>query len=127
MLQDRYDNHHVTVYPDASGGSRKTVNASVSDIQILRSAGFAIRAPKGNPPVKDRILAVNVSLEKGLLFINDTKCADLAQSLEQQAYDKNGEPDKTGGHDHHNDALGYFCHQKMPVLKPTIKQSALSL
>lgn len=125
VLKDKFEGHHITVYPDASGGSRKTVNASVSDIQILRDAGFSIRAPRANPPVKDRILAMNTAFEKGRLFVNDKACSDLAEALEQQAYDKNGEPDKKGGHDHHPDAAGYLAHQRMPVFRPTMTASPL--
>lgn len=127
VLAERYEGHHITVYPDASGGSRKTVNASVSDIQIIRSAGFSVRAPNKNPPVKDRILAVNTGFDKLRLFVNDAKCPELAEALEQLPYDKNGEPDKTTGHDHHPDALGYLVHQRMPVLKPSISGQELRI
>lgn len=127
VLGNRYDGHRVTVYPDASGGSRKSVNASLSDIELLRKAGFAIRAPKANPPVKDRILAMNTAFEKGRYMVNDSKCKVYAEALEQQAYDKNGEPDKDSGFDHHPDAGGYFVHQRMPVVKPTFKSQELRL
>lgn len=127
VLADRYPDHRVTIYPDASGGSRKTVNASTSDIELLRKAGHSIRAPKANPPVKDRILAVNTAFAKGKLFVNDAKCPTFAEALEQQAYDKNGEPDKTSGLDHHPDAGGYFVHQKMPVVKPTFTAQELRI
>ena len=119
-LRDRYQGNAIYIYPDASGDSRKTVNASVSDLDLLRQAGFKVRTPKANPRVKDRILAVNGALSNGRLWLNDAKCPSLAESLEQQAYDKNGEPDKTTGHDHHNDALGYFAHWTMPVRKPVV-------
>lgn len=117
-LRERYAGHAVHIYPDASGGSRKTVNASVSDLALLRQAGFIVRAKDSNPPVKDRILAMNAALERGMLWVNDKACPTLASALEQQAYDKNGEPDKTAGHDHANDAQGYFVHWTMPVVKP---------
>lgn len=119
-LRNRYQGHAVYIYPDASGDSRKTVNASVSDLELLRQAGFKVRAPKANPRVKDRILSVNGALSNGKLRINDTKCPTLAEALEQQAYDKNGEPDKSTGHDHPNDALGYFANWTMPVRKPVV-------
>lgn len=118
VLKDRWVDHDITVYPDASGGSRKTVNASTSDIALLKGAGFTVKAKPSNPPVKDRILAMNTALEKGRLWVNDTEARDFADSLEQQAYDKNGEPDKTSGFDHHNDAGGYPIHWLMPVRKP---------
>lgn len=118
-LQAQYEGHHITVYPDASGGSRKTVNASESDLSLLRQAKFRVRADKANPAVKDRILAVNTGFEKARLWVNDTTASEYAEALEQQAYDKNGEPDKTTGHDHLNDGGGYFAHKVMPVRKPT--------
>lgn len=127
VLKDRYPGHHLTIYPDASGGSRKTVNASTSDIELLRNAGHSIRAPDANPPVKDRILAVNTAFEKARLFVNALRCKAYAEALEQQAYDKNGEPDKSGGHDHHPDAGGYFVHQTMPVVKPSFIRQELRL
>lgn len=119
-LKNRYQGHAVYIYPDASGESRKTVNASVSDLELLRQAGFKVRAPKANPRVKDRILSVNGAFSNRRLFVNDAKCPLLSEALEQQAYDKNGEPDKTTGHDHHPDALGYFAHWTMPVRKPVV-------
>jgi len=117
-LLERYNGHKITIYPDASGGSRKTVNASVSDISLLRSAGFIIKAPAKNPPVKDRVMAVNKAFADGLLWVNDRACPDVANCLEQQAFDKNGEPDKQSGNDHQNDATGYPIAFEMPVRKP---------
>lgn len=120
VLQDRYADHDITIYPDASGQSRKTVNASTSDIALLKQADFRIRVDDANPPVKDRILAVNTAFSKLGLWVNDEACPTYARSLEQQAYDKNGEPDKKSGLDHHNDAGGYFVQKEMPVKKPLI-------
>lgn len=127
VLQERYAGHHVTVYPDASGGSRKTVSASESDIEILRRAKLSVRAPRANPAVKDRILALNTAFEKGRLRINDERCPMVAEALERQAYDRNGEPDKAQGFDHHTDAAGYFAHQRMPVVKPHFEARELRL
>jgi hypothetical protein len=118
-LQGKYEGHAISIYPDASGGSRKTVNASTSDIRLLRGAGFTVKAKETNPPVKDRILAMNTGYEKRRLWVNDKACPRFAEAQEQQAYDpKTGEPDKKSGHDHHNDAAGYFVHWTMPVRRP---------
>ncbi|MDG4650103.1 terminase family protein [Roseibacterium sp. SDUM158017] len=126
-LKSRYEGHVIYVYPDASGGSRKTVNASESDIALLKAAGLKVRAKDSNPPVKDRILAMNAAFEKRTHWINDKACPVLAEALEQQAYDKNGEPDKTTGHDHPVDADGYLIHHEMPVVKPihTVREMRL--
>lgn len=126
-IKEKWPNRAIYVYPDASGGSRKTVNASESDISILKQAGFFVRSPKANPPVKDRILAVNTAYSKQRLWVNDTECVRFSESQEQQPYDKNGEPDKTGGLDHHNDAGGYFAHNRMPVVKPVHQTTELRL
>lgn len=126
-LKSKFAGHAIYIYPDASGGSRKTVNASESDLKLLRDAGFKVRAKASNPPVKDRILSVNTAYAKGRLWVNDTAAKRFAEAQEQQAYDKNGEPDKTTGHDHHNDAEGYFVHWAMPVLKPVHKTTELRL
>jgi hypothetical protein len=119
-LKERYANHHITVYPDQSGKSRRSINASTSDLSLLQEAGFRVHRTGGNPLVKDRVLAMNQMIhadgERRLLVNTDT-CPNLTMSLEQQAYDKNGEPDKTNGWDHVVDAQGYFVHARYP-LKP---------
>lgn len=127
LLKEKYPGRKLYIYPDASGGSRKTVNASTSDIALLRQAGFVVRCKDTNPSVKDRVLSVNTALSKGKLFVNDAACPKLAESLEQQAYDKNGAPDKTTGHDHQNDALGYVTHWLCPVVKPRFETRTLRL
>lgn len=109
-INKRYPNRHIVIYPDASGYAGKT-NASLSDIDILRNAGFKINAPRKNGRVKDRVNTVNNLLSKNKLLINTTKCPETTKALEQQAYDKNGEPEKFNGAstvDDWNDALGYF-------------------
>lgn len=117
-LNERYAGHRITIYPDASGNSRKTVNASESDISLLRQAGFTVKVNDSNPRVKDRIMAVNAALTNAKMWVNDRKCPSVVSCLEQQAYDKNGEPDKQGGFDHQNDATGYPIVFEMPVVKP---------
>ena len=57
----------------------------------------------------------------------DRAAPTVAASQEQQAYGKNGEPDKTTGHDHANDAIGYHVFFTMPVIKHVFKSSALML
>jgi hypothetical protein len=41
----------------------------------------------------------------------------VASCLEQQVY-RNGEPDKTSGVDHQNDATTYPIAYEMPILRP---------
>jgi PBSX family phage terminase large subunit len=115
IIKEKYPRHHITIYPDASGNARKTVNASVSDIKLLRSAGFRVLAKKKNPFVKDRILATNIALQEKKYFVNASACPELAEAFEQLAYDKNGMPDKASDLDHLTDAASYLISYRMPV------------
>jgi len=117
LIKDRYEKNRKVVYPDASGNSASTKNASVSDLSILQSAGFEIRVKSINPRVRDRILSVNKQFETGRLWVNAQKCPTVAKCLEQQAYD-NGDPDKKSGFDHQNDATGYPIAYEFPIIRP---------
>ena len=117
-LRKKFPNHNVCVYPDASGASRKTVNASISDITLLESAGYECRAPKKNPFIKDRVIAANAAFESCQVMVNSEKCPELASSLEQLTYDNNGMPDKTSGLDHLIDAATYPIAHELPIIKP---------
>lgn len=117
-IKERYSEHHITIYPDASGDSRKTVNASTSDIALLKQAGFTVKVRSKNPFVKDRIMSMNSALDKRSMLVNTDRCPEYTRCLEQQAYDKNGEPDKSAGFDHMNDAGGYVISYEMPIRKP---------
>ena len=123
MLVERFPGHHITVYPDASGQSHKSVNASLSDLQILRSYGLAVRVNSRNPAVKDRVNALNAQILNGdgmrRVQINTNTCPVMTECLEQQVFDKNGEPDKSAGKDHAPDALGYFIAEMWPLHRPT--------
>lgn len=127
-IRERYAGHAIYVYPDASGGNRKSNNASESDIALLRAAGFHVLAPASNPPVKDRVLAVNQLIHsEGVrrLKVNVDLCPGLVEGLEKQAYDKNGEPDKKSGLDHENDACGYLVHYRWPVRTRSISKISI--
>ena len=115
IIQERYRGHRIFVYPDASGSARKTNNASVSDHALLRAAGFVVCVNSRNPAVKDRILAMNKAFEDRTYMINTDRCPMLAESLEKQAYNKSGEPDKGAGFDHTNDAASYFVVYRYPI------------
>ncbi len=135
MLKERFVNiekpHPVVVYPDASGGNTSSKNASESDLTILREAGLQVMVNLANPAVKDRINAVdaltlNAAGERRWL-VNTDACPALTEAQEQQAWDKNGEPDKKTGHDHPNDAVGYFLVKRYPIVKRIASASPLRM
>lgn len=125
-IKARFPSNPIFVYPDASGDSRKSQNASTSDLALLNQAGFIVLNNPSNPRVKDRVLAMNIMLDgcnRGRLFVNTDTCPLFAEALEKQAYDKNGEPDKGSGLDHPNDAGGYFIAYRFPVLDGRISKT----
>ena len=118
-LKRRFPGHSITVYPDASGKNRKSVNGSESDHSLLRAAGFMVMVNPSNPLVRDRVLAVNAMLlnieQKRRYVVNTDNCPVTTQVLEQQAYDEHGQPNKDGTEDP-VDALGYFIVQRFRTL-----------
>ena len=117
-LRRRYPKRTIYGYPDASGGNRST-NATQTDIQILQSYGISNQSPKANPPVRDRVAAVQALLENGKGQIRmqiDPCCTKLIECLELQSYSEKGEPDKEGGYDHMNDAAGYLVWREFNPL-----------
>ncbi|MCO6428903.1 MAG: terminase family protein [Nitrosomonas communis] len=122
IIKERWKDkgHRIIVYPDASGGSRKSADASISDLSILRQAGFEIRANKSNPAVKDRINSVNKQFQLNKIWVNAKECKTIASCLEKQAYDSNGEPDKKSGFDHQCDSFSYPIAYEFPINKPVL-------
>jgi len=122
IMNARYKSCTIRVYPDASGGSRKSVDASSTDLAELEQAGFLVIANAKNPFVKDRVNAMNRAFcsssgERDYL-VNVDKCPTYADCLEQQVWTANGEPDKTQNKDHCCDAGGYFVSYDYPIIKP---------
>ncbi len=122
-IQNRYPDHKIVIYPDASGDNRKSSNASETDLSLLRAAGFTVRVNSRNPSVKDRINSVNAMLLNTYgdrrYKINTHKCPEYMRCLERQVWDEKGEPDKKAGFDHTNDAAGYFITYQYPIVKNT--------
>lgn len=125
-IKEKFPGHRINVYPDASGQSNRTVNATESDVLLLKQAGFVVHVPTKNPFVKERVMAVNGlicnSLGERRLLVNCALAPTVTECLEQQIYDDNGEPDKSDGKDHAPDAMGYFINYRWPIVKPTQAQ-----
>lgn len=124
LFNERYrlKGHAVQVFPDASGQNASSKNASESDLTIIKQAGLSVRVNSTNPAISDRVNAVNALILNGdgqrRLLVNTNRCPRLTDALEQQAYDKNGMPDKSSGVDHVIDAAGYPIAHLYPIKKP---------
>lgn len=122
LLHETYPQHvqqdNVVIIPDAASRQRTSTNASTSDLAILRKGGFTIKNQNSNPEVADRVNCILVLLLANRLRVHQ-KCRYLLKSLEQQAYDQNGRPEKgRGGLQDISgpvDALGYAIHKLAPL------------
>lgn len=116
----RFPGTKIFAYPDPSGRARKT-NSAKTDFHILQNNGFIVKAPNRHLPVRDRINAVNSKLhngagERGIMI--HPKCRRLITCLERQIYKPGtNQPDKDGGFDHLNDALGYAVSWLFPITR----------
>ena len=118
-INNRFKDKHIYVYPDPACKQRKTSAGGVTDLAILKNAGFNLRVRNAHPLIRDRINAVNTKLKNAngvrTLFIAN-KCKTMLKSIERQIY-KEGTviPDKDNNYDHMNDALGYLVEYLYPV------------
>ncbi len=113
----------VVVYGDASGASLRTTGST--DYQIIRRfflrAGYAkvaYKVPRGNPPVRDRVMLLNAKLRSAAGAVElmvDRKCKELVKDFEEITYkpdssviDKERDPRRT----HLSDALGYLVWEE---------------
>jgi len=123
-IKEKYEGKKIIVYPDASGKSPKTTDASKTDIKLLGDAGFFVRKKNKNPLIKNRVQAMNAMFRTGdqevHYLVNTDTCPEYTSALEQQVYDKNGKPEKDPANpiDDLCDAGGYCIYYNFPIDKP---------
>lgn len=116
-IKNKYPNRPISIYPDASGNSRKS-SASETDIRMLRSANFNVYVNSTNPLVRDRILIANNCFDKDTVLVNVNRCPKTADAYEQHAYDEKGQPCKFNGAgtvDDYTDAATYPLAYLFPI------------
>ena len=125
ILQEKYPASHISCYPDASGKNTSTKGVTISDISILKQAGFSCKYPTKNPAIMNRVLATNSAFKNGLLKVNIDRCEDLAEAFEQQVYSEKTEmPEKNSGAgtiDDITDSATYIIHYLYPVKRKTFR------
>ena len=114
----------INVYPDSAGSARSTTS-NRSDHQILRDHSFNVIAKKANPPVLDRINALNRMLKDAngkIRMTVDPSCTYLIKDLEQCQRDRAGkiEKNKDISLSHALDACSYYIALKHPIVKKTM-------
>ena len=120
-IKNRYPQSQIVVFPDNSGNARKTSAGGRTDISILQNAGFVVKSKSKNPPVRDRINAMNSLLKNAKgerRYTVDPKCKYLIQSLERYTYKPDTMiPEKNGGFDHMFDAATYPVEFLYPITR----------
>lgn len=126
-ILQHYPNRRIYIYPDAAGNQRNTA-AQNTNLEILRQHGFHVIAPPRNPPVMERVQAVNILLENASgqrrLFVSE-RCVKTIESLTMQEFNAAGVPDKKKGYDHAADALGYLVMGTFPINQPRFRKRGL--
>lgn len=106
--------NRITAYPDPAGAQRRTSAQGMTDIGILRKAGFNVVAMSSHPLVRDRVNIVNAkicSADGARHLYVDPKCKESIKCYEQLCYKEGtSQPDKESGLDHLPDSAGYYIY-----------------
>ena len=122
-----YGSENCIIYPDSTGQAMES-NATMSDLSILRKAGFTVKSRPTNPYVKDRLNAVNSKLKAGdgkpHYFINPKQCPKTVNDLNKVASTADGRIDRDQektGLTHISSALGYMVNYLFPIKSQYIR------
>lgn len=135
-LYEKYRDHQGTIIcdGDATGGARHTSQTTGTDWDLIRKKlldyfgnRVSIRVPSTNPPVRDRVNAVNsrlMSVDGGIqMMVNPDMAPHVVLDLEGVTRDASGDIDKSKHKDdgltHISDAIGYYVHRRFPVRAST--------
>ena len=117
-LKNRYPDKIVNLYPDVSGGNRHT-SSTVTDIDMLRQAGFYCVVPESNGATSTRYNACNRRFINSLIKVNPITAKKTYEALQLHSYDDKGMPEKFTTHpaiDDYTDSFGYVIGRKYPIV-----------
>lgn len=132
MFYDKFPNHKaaIWIYGDATS-ERRNAQTGKTDYFMIRNemkaygVPIVMKVPETNPPVPDRINAVNHALidENGQVCVQiDPSCHELNLDLEEVLRDNKGGIKKVNNkkdpyfyRTHISDAFGYWINYEMPV------------
>jgi len=121
----------IYAYGDATGGHGGSASVLGSDWDLIHQKlgsrfgfnRFRLNVSPGNPPVRDRVNALNsrlCSLDKTVrLLIDPTKAPRTVKDFEgvKVLEGSAGEIDKSDLElTHLTDAIGYYCHEEFPIV-----------
>ena len=117
----------INVYPDSAGRARSTTSNKIDHI-ILRDHSYNVIAKKANPPIIDRLNALNRMLQDAngkVRMTVDPKCKYLIKDLEQVQRSRDGKIDKAKDISltHALDACSYYIAMNHPVVQRIAQSS----
>ena len=114
FLRRYYIESLMTIYPDATGGARKT-SSNTTDLEILKRVFRDVIHRKANPYQRDRVNCVNSwcrSLNGQIRYLVDPSCKHTINDLRRMERFADGTLNKTTesttGIGHQSDGLGYL-------------------
>jgi len=130
IIQSEFPNKKVIVYPDPTCRARKTSSPiGMTDMTILKSYGFSVRAKTVSPKIIDSVNAVNRLLLNGNHEVNlfvHPRCKELITCLERLIWKDTDAGDaiidKTQGYDHATDCLRYAVDYLFPIVRTDSKR-----
>lgn len=127
LLRKFKDPRRIVIYPDSTGDSESS-NAQKTDLQILKDAGFTVRAHEGNPRQRNRVNTVNsfIKLRDNVRYkLNPKTCPKTLNDLNKRESKSDGRLDKEQEKEqkigHISDALGYLICYCFPILNGKIE------
>lgn len=127
MIKKKYPGTTVFVFPDPTGRRGQTnAPVGVTDMSILRKAGFIVCAPPHAYASKDKWNSVNTAFlnaeGKAHAFVAKDTCPQLKKAWEGYAFKDNEDPDKSSGLDHISDAAAYLITYKLPAFNRKVRR-----
>ena len=127
-IKSDYPGRQIVVYPDPSGKARKTSAATgITDISLLRAAGFKVCVRNGHPTIKDSVNAVNRLLLDAngntRMFFDKKNCPETIKSImgtewKEKANSEDMDTatiDKSQGVEHWSDGVRYASEWLFPI------------
>ena len=126
-IKRKYPNVTVFVYPDPTARRGQTnAPVGVTDMLLLKQAGFIVCAPPHAYSSKDKWNSVNTAMlnaaNQSHVFVAKDKCLQLKKAWEGYAFKENESPDKSSGLDHISDAAAYLITYKLPAFNNRVRK-----
>lgn len=114
-IETRYKRYKKIFHTDATGIQNKSSAGGQTDVNIIKSYGYAVLNLSKNPNIIDRVNSFNSMVkatdETRTIFFN-SKFRKVTETLEKHTFDDNGLPDKK--HEFYDDVFDALSYGAFP-------------